>query len=124
MNIPSGHQAVMPYLMLADANQFIAFAEKVFNAGLKAKHMREDQTTIMHAELQISGSTIMFCNATEVYKEQTANLFVYVDNADETFEKAKTAGAAVVMALSDQDYGRTCGIADPQGNVWWITSVN
>lgn len=124
MNIPSGHQAVMPYLMLADANQFITFTEKVFNAALQTKHMREDQTTVMHAELQISGSTIMFCNATEAYKEQTANLFVYVENADETFEKAKAAGATVAMELSDQDYGRTCGVTDPQGNVWWITSVS
>ena len=34
------------------------------------------------------------------------------------------AGATTVMGLSDQDYGRTCGLTDPLGNVWWITSVN
>lgn len=123
MNIPPGHQAVMPYLMLADAIAFIAFTEKVFNAALRTKHMRDDET-IMHAEIQIGDSTIMFSNATEQYKEQTANLFVYVDNADEAFEKAKANGAAVVMELSDQDYGRTCGVTDTTGNVWWITSVN
>lgn len=124
MNIPSGHQAVMPYLLLADAAAFIVFTEKVFNAAVQAKHMREDQTTIMHAEIQIGGSTIMFADATEQYKAHPAQLFVYVDNADDGFEKAKAAGGTVVMELSDQGYGRTCGIADTCGNTWWITSVN
>jgi len=27
------------------------------------------------------------------------------------------------MQLSDQSYGRTCGVKDPCGNSWWITSV-
>ncbi len=124
MIIPSGHQAVMPYLLLADAAKFIVFAEKVFNATVRAKHMREDQVTIMHAEIQIAGSTIMFANATEQYKAHPAQLFVYVDQADRCFEEAKAAGGTVVMELSDQDYGRTCGIEDPCGNTWWITSVN
>lgn len=123
MNIPTGHQAVMPYLILADTTAFIAFTEKVFNAVLRAKHMRDDKT-IMHAEIKIGDSTIMCGNATEEYKEQTANLFVYVDHADEALEKAKAAGATVIKELSDEEYGRTCGIADPAGNVWWITSVN
>lgn len=123
MEIPKGHQAVMPYLMLADANKFIEFTQKVFNASETFKRLREDNKTIMHAEIQISGSTIMFCDATEQWKPHTANMFVYVANADETYQKAIDNGATTVMEPANQDYGRSCGVKDPCGNIWWITSV-
>ncbi len=123
MNIPKGHQAVMPYLILKGAQSFISFTQKVFNAAVLSQHLRADQKTIMHAEIQINGSTIMFAEATEQFEPQNANLFVYVENADESFEAAKANGATVLMELSNQDYGRTCGVTDPTGNIWWITSV-
>lgn len=123
MKIPTDHQAVMPYLILKGAQQFIDFTQKVFQATLISKHLREDQQTIMHGEIGIEGSTIMFAEATEQFAPHTAHLFVYVENADNSFQTAKDNGATVLMELSDQDYGRTCGMTDPTGNVWWITSV-
>lgn len=78
----------------------------------------------MHAEITLNGSTIMFTEETSDWPKQTANLFVYVQNADKTYLKALDNGAVSLMGMSDQDYGRTCGVTDPFGNVWWITSVN
>ncbi|PSR56690.1 VOC family protein [Adhaeribacter arboris] len=123
MNIPNGHQTVMPYLMLNNASAFISFVQQVFNAELTLERKRNEHQ-LMHAEVQINNSTIMFCDATEEWKAHTANLFVYVANADETYQKAVNAGAETIMPLSNQDYGRTCGITDPTGNVWWITSIH
>lgn len=123
MNIPKGHQSVMPYLMLSSAATFISFVKNVFDAELTFERNREDSQTLMHAEVQISGATIMFCDAPDQWAIQNANLFVYVPNADETYQKALTAAAETIMPLSDQDYGRTCGVKDPTGNVWWITSI-
>jgi len=53
------------------------------------------------------------------------HLFIYVHDADLTYKKALAAGAATVPGNepSDKDYGRTCGVTDPFGNTWWITSV-
>ncbi|NQX43525.1 Uncharacterized conserved protein PhnB, glyoxalase superfamily [Pedobacter steynii] len=124
MNIPKTHQAVMPYLMLNGAQKFTDFIQTVFNAEITHQHPRDDQTGLLrHGEAQISASTIMYCDAIEPWGTATSNLFIYVDNADESFHKAIDAGAAIVMELSDQDYGRTCGVKDTTGNVWWITSV-
>lgn len=125
MKLPKGHQSIMPYLMLKGAMKFIEFTRTVFDAELRTDmhKLREDQTTVMHSEIVIGGSTIMFTDATEEWPVQTANLFIYVDNVDERFKKAVDSGAMVVMELSDQSYGRTCGVQDPFGNVWWITSV-
>lgn len=123
MEIPKGHTAVMPYLILNDATGFIGFTEHVFGASLKHKELRENTAIIMHAEIIINGSTIMFAQATEQFGEATGNLFVYVDNADDTYKKALSHGATTIMELSNQSYGRTCGVTDPCGNVWWVTSI-
>ena len=121
MNIPKGHQAVMPYLMMEDAAKFIDFIKAVFDAEMTHQDTRGE--IIGHCEALISGSAIMFSQSRDEWKPATANMFVYVDNADETYAKAVKNGAETVMPPADQDYGRSCGVADPFGNVWWITSL-
>lgn len=123
MKVPNGHQTLMPYLMLHNAENFYAFTKKVFNAKETLRKLREDEKTLMHCELQINGATIMYAEATKDWKEQTANLFIYVENADVCFKKAIDAGSEVIMPLNNQDYGRTCGVKDPFGNTWWITAT-
>ena len=119
--IPANYQTVMPYLIIKDAAKFIDFTEKVFGATRGHKAMR-DENVIMHGEVMIGESTIMFADATEQFQTQTAGMFVYVSNADEAYQKAINEGATVVTPLSDQPYGRSGGVKDPFGNTWWITS--
>jgi len=110
-------------LILQGAEKFIDFTKTVFGATeTNTKSFREDGT-IMHAEVTLNGSTIMITDETTDWAKQTSNLFVYVQNADDTYKKALENGAVSLMELSDQDYGRTCGVTDLFGNVWWITSV-
>lgn len=124
MNIPQGHQAVMPYLMLKNASGFIGFCRKVFAAELHFVRYRDSsETVIMHAEVLINGGTVMFCEATEAWEPHTANMFVYVPDADEACLLAQEAGAQLVMEPEDKEYGRSGGVKDPFGNTWWITSV-
>jgi PhnB protein len=120
--IPDNYHTVMPYLILENAAGFIVFSQKVFDAKETHKAMRAENI-IQHAEIMIGDSTIMFADSTEQYAPQTANLFVYVDDADKRFQKALAAGGKVVMPLADQPYGRSGGVLDPFGNVWWITAV-
>lgn len=122
MEIPKGHQALMPYLMMEDAAAFIEFTKTVFDADLTHHSMREEDL-IGHCEIQIGGCTIMFSNSRGQWTPQTANMFVYVDNADDTYAKAVEKGSETIMPPADQEYGRSCGVTDPFGNVWWITSV-
>ncbi len=121
LSIPEGYQRVMPYLIVKNAHGFFDFAQKVFDAQEKMKIMRDD-FHIMHAELQIGESTIMFADSSDEFKVQTAGLFVYVPDADECYKKALEEGATSVTELSNQDYGRSGGVTDPFGNTWWITS--
>ena len=120
MQIPKGHQAIMPYLMLEDAAGFIEFIKNVFDANMTHESMRDG--IVGHCEANINGSTSMFSNSRGEWKPATANMFVYVENADETYTKAVENGAETVMPPDDQEYGRSCGVTDPFGNVWWITT--
>jgi PhnB protein len=122
--VPNGHQAVMPYLMLDGASKFKDFTTAVFGGIISATHYQEDNPQhIKHSEVTIGGSTIMFCDSRAEWPAQPANLFVYVEDADDSYQKALAAGGSSVMMPADQDYGRSCGVTDPCGNTWWITSV-
>ena len=46
-------------------------------------------------------------------------IYVVADDIDALFERAKGAGAEVVMEPTDQDYGsRDFAVRDPEGNIW------
>lgn len=124
MKIPNGHQPLMPYLILKNANKFFDFTKAVFGAEEVFKSYRDnDNQIIMHAEVRINGCNIMFADMTEFYSVAVANLFIYVDDADATVHLALKNGAKIVNELADQEYGRSGGVEDPFGNVWWVTSI-
>ena len=122
-HLPEGYQAVMPYLIIPNADAFFGFMQKVFGAEQKMKILREGSNIIMHAELTVGGSCIMYAQSNDDWKPQGAGMFIYVDNADECFQKALDNGATEIMPVADQEYGRSGGVQDPFGNTWWITSV-
>ena len=118
---PTWYRTVMPYLILENAEGFLQFAREVFGAEEKSKHL-DDQGHVNHAEIVIGDSTIMIGQSNENWPPQTAGLYINVESADESYQKSVDAGASTVMELSDQFYGRTCGVMDQTGNTWWITS--
>jgi PhnB protein len=121
MKIPEGYQQVMPYLIVPGAAKFMDFMAKVFGATEKIKVMRDEQL-VMHAEVRIGESVIMFADATDKFAPRPAALFVYVEDADRTYSLALEEGATSVTPMSDQEYGRSGGFADPFGNRWWPTT--
>lgn len=120
MELQKGHQVVMPYLVIPNAVKFYDFVKTVFGAEETARFLNDDQS-LMHGEVNIGGSTIMFGNSSEEWTQQPAGLYINVDNPDAVFETALNNGATVVMPMSDKEYGRTGGVKDPFGNTWWIT---
>jgi PhnB protein len=122
-NIPEGYQRIMVYLIIENAAAFFEFTQKVFGAVEKLKVMRSE-TLIMHAEISIEGSCIMFADATEQFKKQIAALYIFVDDCDSTYQKALENGAIEVMPPADQGYDRRiAGVRDPFDNTWWIVKA-
>lgn len=121
--IPEGLQTVTAYLIIKNATGFIEFTKEVFNAELVNKHLREGESLIMHGEIKIGNSVIMFADSTEQYAPVNASFFIYVEDTDETYQKALDNGATSVTKIANQSYGRSGGVKDAFGNTWWITSV-
>ena len=121
MNLPEGYQTVMPYLILDNAIAFFNFTQEVFGAREKSRFL-DDNGGLIHGEISFGDSTIMFGQATAEWGVQNAGLYINIDKADEVFANAVAKGASVVQPMSDKEYGRTGGIKDPFGNVWWITT--
>jgi len=124
MNIPEQYNLLMPYLILKDTDRFKKFMADVFDAEEQLIVPGSDGT-IMHGELRIGGAVIMLGEAGAQFPVMNSGMYIHVGNADETYKKALAAGAITVdgQEPSDKDYGRTCGVKDPFGNTWWITSV-
>jgi len=122
MQLPDNHQTVMPYLILRNVRGFLKFVQNVFKAEILAEHL-DDNNRVMHAEIKIGNSTIMMGEANEIWDVNNAGLFVYVENVDSVFQDAVKEGAESIMEITNQEYGRSGGIKDPFGNIWWVTSL-
>jgi PhnB protein len=124
MNIPQQYTGLMPYLIIKNAKGFSDFMQTVFTAT-EQMIMPGEHDSIMHGELKINDSVLMFAEASDQFHVMNAGMFIYVENADETYNKALEAGATTIPGQepSDKTYGRSCGVTDPYGNTWWITSV-
>ncbi|MFB6454021.1 VOC family protein [Chitinophaga sp. Hz27] len=118
MKIPEGYNQVMPYLILPDGEKFFDFTAKVFGATEKQRSFVDDE--FKHGEIMIGSCCIMFSANNSNWPPQPAGLFIYVEDADDTFKKALAAGCEAVMEVMDQPYGRSGGVKDPFGNTWWL----
>jgi uncharacterized glyoxalase superfamily protein PhnB len=122
MKLPAGHQQVMPYLILKNAEAFFDFTSKVFGAKEHHRSYQEGTKELRHGEISIGGSVIMFGQSNANWGDDNAGLFIYVEDADATFQKALAEGATEVMPVTKQSYGKSGGVKDPFGNTWWITT--
>ncbi len=124
MQIPTQYNQLMPYLVLTGSAHFKQFMQTVFDAKEQLMVIADDGS-IMHGEIKIGNAVIMFGEASKQFPVMSAGMFIYVESADTTYKKALDAGAITVPGQepSDKDYGRSCGVTDPFGNIWWITSV-
>lgn len=122
VNKPAGSSTVSPYFIVPDGDKFLAFLKDVFGAAENGVY-RADDGRIMHAELRLGDSSIMFGVAQEEWPAETGGVFVYVGDTDGIYRKALAWGSVSRQAPENKDYGRAAGFRDPFGNTWWVTQV-
>lgn len=110
--------------MLENAMEFIEFVKTVFNADISLLNIAANNRTVLSAEIKIGHSVLLLSEAADKYGKAVGNLFIYVGNADETFQRAVFHGSSIIKEVSEMDYGRCGGIQDPFGNTWWLTSAS
>ena len=92
--------------------------------GFERVVVYEEDGVVHHAELRLGDSMVMLGSERDDDDQpKRAGLgWTYVggiSDSDALFERAKAAGAEVVRAPFDTDYGsRDFSVRDPEGNVW------
>jgi PhnB protein len=108
-----GFHTVTPRIVVRDVATQVDFLRTVFGATGEVHAGRP-------AEIVVGDSIVMVSPATD-RDAFPAFLYVYVDDADETYEKALRAGAESVEPPTDVPYGdRRAMVRDPFGNVFQI----
>jgi PhnB protein len=121
---PEGYNTVTPYFTLKGADKAVQFYKDVLGAEEEFR-MDGPDGKIMHVSLTIGDSKIMLAEERPdmnmgmgVSKSST---YVYVDDPDAVFKRAKDKGAKAVTEPSDQFYGdRTACFTDPFGQTWTV----
>ena len=116
-------QTIYPVLKYEDAEAAMDFLERAFGIERRAVHEGENGG-VAHAELTFGDEVVMLSSAREgdpMFNRAVGRTSVYVivDDPDSLYERAKGAGAEIVMPPTDQDYGsRDFIVRDPEGNLW------
>ena len=120
--------AIVPTLHYRDAGAAIEWLCKAFGFAKKMVVPGEGGR-VAHAELTFGNSMIMLGDAETEYSNLVAapakgspvsqGLYVVVADADAHHERAKAAGAEIVLDLTTKDYGgRDYTCRDPEGHLW------
>ncbi|NHH96962.1 Glyoxalase family protein [Candidatus Nitrosotalea sp. FS] len=129
--IPEGYHTVTPTLTVRGAANAIEFYKKAFGAQEINRFPGPDGKSIMHAEIKIGDSRIMLndehpqmgCMSPQSVGGASSGIFLYVENTDDVFNRAISAGAKSQMAPMDAFWGDRFGsIVDPFGHVWAIAT--
>ena len=121
---------IIPCLMYRDAAAAIEWLCTAFRFEKHAVY-EGDGGAIMHAELSFGNGMIM-CGTKkdspygrlikqpdEVAGCETQTPYVIVTDADAVYERAKAAGAEIVIDIKTEDYGgRGFTCRDPEGHIW------
>jgi PhnB protein len=105
--------AVIPRVFVTDPDAQVEFLRAVFDASGEVQPGRP-------AEMRIGDSLIMVSSAAE-REPFPAFLYIYVDDADSTYQRALDAGAISIEPPLDTPYGdRRAMVRDQFGNVYQI----
>ncbi len=104
------------------AASFMDFLVTAFGAEVMFRHDAPDGR-IRHARARIGNSVVMVSEPHGQYQTVLPGVYMYVENADEIYERAIRAGATVLYPMADMPYGdRMGGVTDPFGIEWYIST--
>ena len=112
---PAGWHSVTPRLVVSDPARLVEFLKQAFGAT-------GDLQTERPSVIRIGDSLVMI-SSVGPREAMPAFLYLYVDDADTTYQRALEAGAVSLEEPLDTPYGDRRGmVQDPCGNVWQIAT--
>jgi uncharacterized glyoxalase superfamily protein PhnB len=127
---PLARQRIVPMLQYADARAAIAFLVEAFGFEERFR-MEMPDGGIGHAELALGHDVVMLADVWAAAGGASpldlpawcSQLHCEVEDVDAHFARARAAGATIIGAPEDQDYGsRSYRALDPEGHRWIFAS--
>ena len=128
--IPDGSSSVTPYLIVTGAANALDYYKMAFDAQ-EIMRMPGPDGKIAHAEIQIGNARLMLADESPQMGHKSpqtiggsgTGLMLYVNDVDDTFQRAVSGGGKVVQEVKNQFYGDRSGtLADPFGHQWTIAT--
>lgn len=126
-NPPTGMPRIVPHLFYDDVGAAIDWLVKAFGFEVRVRQV-DKQGTVVHGDLVVADSLVMLGLAEEnphwecprtLEGRVSQRLFIYVNDVDAHFERAKAAGAEIFREPADQWHGeRVYEAIDPEGHRW------
>lgn len=124
MAIPTGYDTVNPFIISDDLPGLIQFIVEVFD-GVERPWVRtvDDDGLLVHAEVQIGESSILFGERKPDWPYTPGLNQVYVADVAATLARAVERGGRI-MTDPTPFFGQTLSrMIDPWGNAWWIYDI-
>jgi len=125
-NPPANMPRITPYLYYENVAAALSWLGKAFGFHERMR-MPGPEGSIMHAEMELADGVIMMGRPGPDYRNPkrvggvTQSLYVYVDDVDKHFIRAREAGAKILAEPADQFYGdRRYGAEDLEGHHWYF----
>ena len=123
---------IQAHICVKDGLAAIAFYEKAFGAKCPFHQLAEDGKRVMHANIELFGSEVMLHDEFPEFGSDVlsplsrggASMTINVNlpkptDVDAAVDRARSAGAEVVMSAQDTFWGARYGrVRDPFGHVW------
>ena len=116
--------AITPYLYYEDVVGALGWLSRVFGFEEQANEtIRDPEGRVVHAKMKLGDGVVVMGFPGKDYicpkrlGHVTQNLYVYVDDVDAHYHRAKTAGATILSETEETFYGdRCCGAEDLEGH--------
>jgi uncharacterized glyoxalase superfamily protein PhnB len=119
---------IIPYLFYNDVSAALDWLTRAFGFVETMRHGTPRGG--LHGEMMFGGARIMMgqggaalrmLSAAET-QAATQGVFIYLDDVDAHYERARAAGAKIEKPPEDLPYGRSCTARDLEDHPWFFTT--
>lgn len=135
---PPGWPRLSSAVFYVDPAAAIEWLERAFGFETRLRVDGADGD-VVHSELTYAGAVVMVAGLrrqgepdaraaapSQIDGRNTQSLFLYVDDVEAHFQRARDAGGTILTEPRTSDYGpeywsdRSYEVADPEGHRWWF----
>jgi uncharacterized glyoxalase superfamily protein PhnB len=119
---------ISPYLLYEDLDAAVDFVVRAFGFT-EVLRLRGAEGRSNHAEVELGGASVFMGAPGGGYRSPkslgaaTSSTYVYVEDVDAHFERARAEGAEIKVEPADQEYGdRRYFAEDLEGQQWFFAT--